>query len=131
MRGQDLAHLIADTHRRMERDRRFLIDQRDSSAANALPLSSIRLENIPPLESDAALLDPSICRKQTQKRCSQGALPRSRFSEHAQDFPGPDVKTDIHKGGTKPARARKVGDVKIPYFQNERHVPGIGNENPA
>src|SRR6267378_5162582 len=131
MRGQDLAHLITDTHGRMERDRGFLIDQRDSSAANALQLSSIRLENIPPLESNAALLDPSISRKQTQKRCSQGALPRSRFSEHPQNFAGPNVKTDIHNGGTKHARARKVRDVKFPYFQNERHVPGIGNGKAA
>jgi hypothetical protein len=50
MSGQNFAHLIADTHRRMERDRRLLIDQCDPSATNALKLSRFRLKNISPLE---------------------------------------------------------------------------------
>jgi hypothetical protein len=50
MGRQDLAHLISDTHRRMECGRRLLIDQRDAFAANALKLSKVRLKNVPPLE---------------------------------------------------------------------------------
>src|SRR5438309_9169351 len=50
MSGQNLAYLIAGTHRRMECDPRLLIDQRDASAAYALELSRCRLKKVPPLE---------------------------------------------------------------------------------
>jgi len=46
MGGQDLAHLIADTHRRMECGRWLLIDQCDAFPPNALKRSKVRLKNV-------------------------------------------------------------------------------------
>jgi hypothetical protein len=65
--GQDLVHLIADAHRRMERDGRLLIDERDASATKALKFSRFRLKNVLALECDAAMLDFSVRWKKTQK----------------------------------------------------------------
>jgi hypothetical protein len=81
--AQNFAYLITYPHGRVERHRGFLIDHGEATTTNALELSTVQLQNIPPLESNSPPLDSSICREQTQKRCGESALPRSRFSEHA------------------------------------------------
>jgi hypothetical protein len=116
MRGQNFAHLIANAHRRMERESRLLIDQRDAPTANALELTRFRLKNISPLEQDLAFLNFSIWGKKAQERRAQRALSGSRFPEHAQDFAESQAKTHAHKGGRSETCARNIRDTKILYF---------------
>jgi hypothetical protein len=63
--GQDLVYLIADAHRRMERDGRLLINERDAFATKALKFAGVRLKNVLPLECDAAMLDFPVRWKKT------------------------------------------------------------------
>src|SRR5579864_892955 len=127
--AQNLAYLIADPHGRVKHNRWLLIDHGDAPTTNALKLSAVQLQDIAPLESNSPLLNSSICREQTQNRCGESALPRSRLSEHAQNFPGPNVETNIHNSGAHLVRLRDVPNRKIPNFQNARHVPDTRNEH--
>jgi hypothetical protein len=72
----------------MKRHRWFLKNERDSPPANLLQLSRLRLQEILSLESDAALLNSSVCWKQPQELGSQCALSRSGFSQHSKGFAG-------------------------------------------
>src|SRR5258708_13614353 len=87
--SQDFADLVSDSHCRMKGGRRLLIDQRDAPAANALQLPRCCLQDVPAVETYAALLNLSVCWKQAKQRSGKSPFTRTVFSNTATNFSGP------------------------------------------
>ena len=95
--AQRFFDLVADGEDRIERGHRFLKDQRDLRAADALHLALAERAEIASLEDDRAGGDPSGRLHEPHDRERRQRFAAARFADQAERFAGGNREADVDR----------------------------------
>ena len=130
VRCQHLANLLADTDCGMEGQGRLLKDESDAGAADLAEFLGGGLEKIFAFKEYCAAPDVAVRREKAQNRRRERAFARAGFAENAQNFAGPEVKTDAGQNRARADFARTIRYLQILDIENGRHRPAASGLPP-
>jgi hypothetical protein len=119
--GENVADLLADAKRGVQRRGRLLKDEANAGAANRFQITCGGREKIFILEKDGAALEDGVGREKVKERGGEGAFAGARFAQDTEDFARRESEIDSSQSGAETARRRSIGDAEIFNLQQGCH----------